>query len=117
MLIPRDKGGVLLPHMVTASPKATYILAIHFLEKTFVKACKSNTRFQSMPKQRLFGLTDNRMGQLFQTPALDRCARGFTNNANEDGAQGFRADMAVSCQLSDCEGPGEVLLKKNGRFS
>jgi len=56
------------------------------------------------------------MGQLLQSPALDGFAWGFTNNANENRAQGFRADMAVACQLSDRDGPGEVLLKKTGRF-
>ena len=51
MFIPRDEGGGLLPHMVTASPKAANILAIHFLEKTFIQARKCNASFDSMPKQ------------------------------------------------------------------
>jgi len=73
--------------------------------------------FDSMPKQGLFGLTDNRMGKLLQSPALDGCAWCFTNNANEDITQGFSADMAVASQLCNCDGPGKVLFKKTGRFS
>lgn len=36
MLIPRDQGVGLLPHRLTAAPKATDILAIHFSKKPLV---------------------------------------------------------------------------------
>jgi len=57
------------------------------------------------------------MGQLLQSPTLNGCAWGLTHDANEDLAQGFRADMAMASQLGDWQRPGEMLFKQAGRFS
>ena len=117
MFIPWGDTSGMVPQRATGSLKAAQVLRIHLFKQTFIHRGKGNAGRNPVPQQGLFGLANNRMGQLFQPPTLHGGHRRFTHDGGKDLGKGFGADMAMASKLRDRQRPGEMLLKKTGRFS